>query len=309
MVTSLHTSPHGHGHVETPGHAEQRLRLTAVEAALAELDLLRLDAPEAEVDDLLRCHPMAYLEGLQSPVPEGEWVGLDADTSLSSGSWTAALHAAGGACAAVDLVLSGAAANAFVATRPPGHHAERATAMGFCLLGHVAIAAMRALDHHGLARVAVLDFDVHHGNGTQDLLWDEPRAFFASSHQMPLYPGTGAPGEVGAHGQVLNVPLSAGTGTAAMRAAWEGEILPRVAAYRPDLILLSAGFDAHADDPLAGLMWHEEDYTWLTRRIVALAAEVCGGRVVSVLEGGYDLGALGRSARAHVEALMEAGYG
>jgi acetoin utilization deacetylase AcuC-like enzyme len=197
-------------------------------------------------------------------------------------------------------------ANAFVAARPPGHHAERDTAMGFCLFGTAAIGALRALDHHGLSRVAVLDFDVHHGNGTQDILWNDPRAMFASSHQMPLYPGTGHPSEVGAHGQIVNVPLREGSGTAAMRAAW-GDILARVQAHAPDLILISAGFDAHADDPLAGLEWQAQDFAWLTHAICDLADATCGGRVVSALEGGYDLPALAASVAAHVGVLQERG--
>ena len=187
--------------------------------------------------------------------------------------------------------------------RPPGHHAERETPMGFCLLGNAAIAAMRALDHHRLDRVAVLDFDVHHGNGTQDLLWDEPRAFFASTHQMPLYPGTGAASQTGAHGQVMNVPLAPGSGGDAARAAWR-RIAARLADWRPGLVVISAGFDAHADDPLANLAWSEADFAAITA-LICDAARDAGAPVVSVLEGGYDLAALGRSARAHVQTLRE----
>jgi acetoin utilization deacetylase AcuC-like enzyme len=225
---------------------------------------------------------------------------------MSPGTIEAALRAVGGVTAAVDAVLAGEAANAFVAQRPPGHHAERDRAMGFCLFGQVAVGALRALDHHGLDRVAVLDFDVHHGNGTQDILWDEPRAMFVSSHQMPLYPGTGHASETGAHGQVLNLPLPEGSGTAAMRTVWEAA-LARVEAFRPGLILVSAGFDAHRDDPLAGLTWGADDFAWITRRICDLAARVCGGRVVSSLEGGYDLSALAASVTAHVDGLKEHG--
>jgi acetoin utilization deacetylase AcuC-like enzyme len=206
-------------------------------------------------------------------------------------------------CAAVDAVVSGEAKTAFVAGRPPGHHAEREVAMGFCLFGTVAIGVKRALDHHGLARVAVVDFDVHHGNGTQDLLWDEGRCLFVSSHQMPLYPGTGRPEERGAHGQVLNVPLRAGSGGRAMREVYEGVVFPALADWKPELLLISAGFDAHADDPLAGLEWQAEDYRWLTERLCDFA----GGRVVSSLEGGYDLDALAASVAAHVGVLEERG--
>jgi acetoin utilization deacetylase AcuC-like enzyme len=201
-------------------------------------------------------------------------------------------------------VIAGEARNAFVAMRPPGHHAERDVAMGFCLFGSVAIGALRALDHHGLSRVAVLDFDVHHGNGTQDILWDDARALFVSSHQMPLYPGSGAATERGAHDNVLNLPLAEGSGGAAMRAAW-GPALERVEAFGPELILVSAGFDAHRADPLAGLAWMEDDFSWITGAICDAADRVCGGRVVSSLEGGYDLAALGASVAAHVRVLME----
>ncbi len=215
----------------------------------------------------------------------------------------AARHAVGGVCAAVDAVLAGEAANAFVAMRPPGHHAERVRAMGFCIFSSVALGALRALDHHGLGRVAVLDFDVHHGNGTQDLLWDERRAMFVSTHQVPLYPGTGARSERGAHGQIVNVPLASGGTGAQAREIWQ-DICARVLEWRPQLILISAGFDAHADDPLAGLMWRGRDFAAITR-MIRDTATACAAPVVSALEGGYDLAALGRAARAHVEVLRE----
>ena len=201
----------------------------------------------------------------------------------------------------MDAVLAGEVKNAFIAGRPPGHHAETETAMGFCLFGTVAIAAKRALDHHGLSRVAIVDFDVHHGNGTQDLLWDEGRCLFISSHQMPLYPGSGSARETGAQGQILNLPLREGSGGSAMRAAYEAQVFPRLQAWQPELLLISAGFDAHRADPLAGLEWEAEDFGWLTRRLRAFA----GGRVVSTLEGGYDLDALTQSVAAHVMALRE----
>ena len=257
--------------------------------------------------DILHCHPARYLDRVRRAMPAQGGAQLDGDTYLSPGSLNAALRGVGGACAAVDLVLSGSASNAFVACRPPGHHAERETAMGFCLFGNVAIAAKRALDHHGLKRVAVVDFDVHHGNGTQDLLWDEGRCLFASSHQMPLYPGSGAAGECGAHGQIVNIPLASGTGGVEMRAAYATHILPRFAEFAPDLILISAGFDAHRADPLAGLAWVEADFAWLTTRICDLADQFCEGRVVSMLEGGYDLDALAASVAAHVGILKERG--
>lgn len=304
MRTGLWTHDSAAGHEMPPGHPEQVARHGAVMAALEGLALERHAAPLADDVDVLRCHPAHYLAGLRDGAPVRGLRALDADTWQSPGSLEAALRAVGGACAAVDAVLAGDVGNAFVAMRPPGHHAERETAMGFCLFGTVAIAAKRALDHHGLSRVAVLDFDVHHGNGTQDLLWEEARVFFVSSHQMPLYPGSGAVSETGAHGQVLNLPLPPGSDGVLARREW-GAALERVAAHRPELVLISAGFDAHARDPLAGLDWDEGDFAALTRDICAMAAS-CGAPVVSALEGGYDLDALGRSVRAHVETLMEA---
>lgn len=290
-------------HREPEGHPEQAARLRAVEAALADLPVTRRAAPVAERAEVLRCHPERYVARVEAALPQAGLAMLDGDTYLAPGSLTAALRAVGGVCAAVDAVIAGEARTAFVACRPPGHHAETAQAMGFCLFGSVAIGAKRALDHHGLARVAVLDFDVHHGNGTQDLLWDEARALFVSSHQMPLYPGTGTAEERGAHGQVVNLPLRGGSGGAAMRAVW-ARALDRVRAFGPELILISAGFDAHEEDPLAGLNWQVEDFVWLTEAICDLAKEVCGGRVVSALEGGYDLAALAACSAAHVEVLL-----
>lgn len=291
------------GHVTPPGHPERVDRLRAVEAGLVELSLERREAVLADLDEVTRCHPRPYADRVAAAVPSVGWAQLDGDTWLSPGSLEAALRAVGGAAAAVDAVLAGEADKAFVACRPPGHHAETATAMGFCLFGTVAIAAKRALDLHGLSRVAIVDFDVHHGNGTQDLLWDEARCLFTSSHQMPLYPGTGAAREQGAHGQIVNAPLPGGSDGAHMRRVYETVIFPRLIDWQPELILISAGFDAHAKDPLAGLEWQAEDYAWLTTRICEIAADCAGGRVVSCLEGGYDLGALTESVAAHVGAL------
>ncbi|NEX48000.1 histone deacetylase family protein [Pseudotabrizicola algicola] len=288
-------------HVTPPGHPEQVARLQAVERGLQGLAVERRAAPTGAVEDVLRCHPHRHVDRLRAAVPAQGWAQVDGDTFLSPGSYTAAMRGVGGICAAVDHVMT-AGGRAFVATRPPGHHAERETAMGFCLFGTVAIGAMRALEVHGLNRVAVLDFDVHHGNGTQDLLWDEPRVRFVSSQQMPLYPGSGHPDERGAHGQITNLPLPAGSGGAQMWAAWE----PALAALRlwqPELVMISAGFDAHRDDPLAGLMWSAADFARLTRAICALADECCAGRVVSALEGGYDLDALADCVAAHVKEL------
>lgn len=305
MTTALFTHPDAERHITPPGHPEQVARHAAVIGALEGLDLDLREAPRADAADLLRCHPQSYLDRIRDALPEWGWRMLDADTHLSPGSLDAALRGAGGAVAAVDAVLAGEVANAFVAMRPPGHHAERETPMGFCIFGNAAIAAKRALDHHGLDRVAVLDFDVHHGNGTQDLLWDESRAFFASSHQMPLYPGTGAASERGAHGQVMNVPLRPGSDGAAGQAAWR-DILDRCRDFAPQLVIVSAGFDAHADDPLAQLDWDEGDFAAITRMICDMTTGL-SAPVVSCLEGGYDLAALGRSVCAHVHVLLEAG--
>lgn len=303
MPVILFTHTSADGHLNPDGHPEQVARLHAVLRGLDDLDLDRRVAPVADDAELMRCHPQAYVDRIKAAVPARGHVTIDADTYLASGSLTAALRGVGGACAAVDAVLGGEAKAAFVAMRPPGHHAETATAMGFCLFGTVAIAAKRALDHHGLDRVAILDFDVHHGNGTQDLLWDEARVFFASSHQMPLFPGTGAASEQGAHGQILNIPLRPGSDGKAARVAWRGA-LARLRDLSPQLILISAGFDAHADDPLAQLEWQDADFAALTTDICAVAAQA-GAPVVSCLEGGYDLAALARCARAHVQSLQE----
>ena len=291
------------GHVTPPGHPERVERLSAVERGLAGLAVERRICPMGEEADVLRCHPAAFLARVKAAVPAEGWAQLDPDTFMSPGTYQAAMHAVGGICAAVDAVVTGEAKTAFVAGRPPGHHAERQTAMGFCLFGTVAIGAMRALEVHGLSRVAIVDFDVHHGNGTQDLLWDEGPCLYISSHQMPLYPGTGRPGETGAHGQVMNLPLQAGSGGKETRALYERVVFPALERWGPELLLISAGFDAHVDDPLAALEWQAEDYAWLTRRLCDFA----GGRVVSTLEGGYDLDALAASVAAHVGVLEERG--
>lgn len=287
------------------GHPERIARLETVFAALSEVEADRMDAPMATEADIALCHPQAHIEALRDAMPTSGMVQLDADTSASPGTWEAAMRGVGGCLLAVDQVLSGPHKRAFVATRPPGHHAEATRAMGFCLFGTIAIAARHALERHGLSRVAVVDFDVHHGNGTQDLLWDEPRAQFISSHQMPLYPGSGSPGERGGSGNVLNIPLPPGSDGHAMRTRYTSAVFPRLRAFAPELILISAGFDAHARDPLANLLWEAEDFAWLTRELVAIAEEVCGGRIVSTLEGGYDLQGLGEGVLAHVTELAE----
>lgn len=305
MTTALITHPDCLGHVTPTGHPEQVARLEYVLTALEAMDLLRVKAPMAAEDDLLRVHPKHYVDAVRAAAPETGFRSLDADTHMSPGTLAAATRAAGAAVRAVDMVMGGEAGNAFAAVRPPGHHAERDTAMGFCLFGNVAIAAKHSLDHHGLSRVAIVDFDVHHGNGTQDLMEDDPRCLFISSHQMPLYPGTGFPGETGVADNVVNLPLSDGAGSKKFRDLYEAQVFPRLLAFKPELLLISAGFDAHKDDPLAGLMFQTEDYAWVTGRLCDVADAVCEGRVVSCLEGGYDLVALAASAAAHVRVLKE----
>lgn len=308
-MTILMTNDAGLSHQMPPGHPEQIARLDHVNRALfaPEFDGLdRRPSPMAEESDLLLAHPASHVSAIRNAAPDTGFAALDPDTSMSPGTWEAALRGVGGCLAAVDAVLAGEAKNAFVATRPPGHHAEKARPMGFCLFGNVAIAAKHALERHGLSRVAIVDFDVHHGNGTQDLLWDEPRTLFISSHQMPLYPGTGAAHERGAHGNVINAPLSPGTDGVTMRSVYGSRLLRRVEEFEPELLLISAGFDAHKDDPLANLNWSTEDFAWLTRELCKVADATCAGRVVSSLEGGYNLDALAASVAVHVAGLMEA---
>ena len=310
MSTAFFTDPACLTHITPDGHPERVDRLRAILKALdgpAFATLDRRHAPPAPESEILRCHPQAYVDRIRASIPAEGIRQLDPDTWVSPGSWNAAVNGLGAALGALDAVIGGQVKNAFVAIRPPGHHAETATPMGFCLFGTVAIAAKRALDHHGLSRVAVLDFDVHHGNGTQDLLWNEARALFVSSHQFPLWPGTGEAHETGASNNVINLPLPPGTEGPAFREAWERVVFPRVEAFRPELILISAGFDAHADDPLAQMALQVADFDWITRRICDIADRHAGGRVVSVLEGGYNLTALAASVAAHVGVLMERG--
>jgi acetoin utilization deacetylase AcuC-like enzyme len=294
-------------HLTPPGHPERPDRLRAIEAALeaeAFRDLMRAEAPRAEAAAITRVHPAAYLEAIEEASPAEGLVALDADTTMSPGSFEAALRAAGGAVQAVDAVMAGEASNAFVATRPPGHHAETATPMGFCLFNNAAIAARHAQAAHGAERVAIMDFDVHHGNGSQDIFWADPTVMYCSTHQMPLYPGTGAASDRGEYDTIVNAPLAAGDGGDAFRAAMERLILPRLRAFRPDFLVISAGFDAHRRDPLASLNFVEADFAWATRQLMDVADDSAGGRLVSVLEGGYDLQGLAGSAAAHVLALM-----
>ncbi len=303
MITKIITHKDCLQHVNPPGHPEQVARLECVLEALIPLGLEIVDAPLVADDDLLRVHSKSHISTIQAAVPDSGWLSLDNDTHLCPHTLTAALRAAGGAIHAVDMVMAGEAQNVFVATRPPGHHCERETPMGFCFFGNVALAAKHALDHHGLSRVAIVDFDVHHGNGTQDIVEDDARILFASTHQMPLYPGTGHAHETGGHENVMNVPLLEGAGTHAFRAAMVEKVLPEVDKWAPELLLISAGFDAHKADPLAGMELDETDFAWVTKELCKLAAKHSNGRVVSCLEGGYDLEALAVSVVSHVKAL------
>jgi acetoin utilization deacetylase AcuC-like enzyme len=312
MTTALISHADCLRHLNPPGHPERVERLRAVTAALEAEEfayLVRVEAPLATDAALQRVHPERYLRMLESRVPETGFVPLDADTGLGPHTLAAARRGAGAVVRGVDMVMAGEVRNAFCAVRPPGHHAETATAMGFCYFGSVVVGARQALEAHGLERVAIVDFDVHHGNGTQDLVWDDARILFASTHQMPLYPGSGAVEEAGAHGQIVNVPLPPGTGSGAFRAGMLSRALPAVEAHRPEMILISAGFDAHARDPLANINLGEADFAWATERLCEIADRVCGGRIVSTLEGGYDLSALAASVAAHVRVLMERGHG
>lgn len=293
-------------HVTPAGHPEQVARLEFIARALEGVSGLdRREAPECSDGDILLCHPQSHLDAITAAEPASGSIALDGDTHMSPGSVMAARRAVGANVAAVDAVLGGEVGNAFVATRPPGHHAEQVTPMGFCLFGNVAIAAKHAMERHGLSRVTIVDFDVHHGNGTQALLWDEPRVQFFSSHQSPLWPGSGHPNETGGHNNIWNHPLAPHSTGVEMRKLYEREIFPAIDRFEPELILISAGFDAHADDPLAQLNWQVEDFVWLTQELCNLANRHCQGRVVSTLEGGYDLRALAASVAAHVEVLME----
>jgi acetoin utilization deacetylase AcuC-like enzyme len=291
-------------HDPGPGNPECSLRIQAIMGGLeAVIGLEYLPAPRARLEELSRVHPPAYVDEIEELEPaEGRIPLNEPDTLISKGSFEAALRSAGSVCFAIDQVMEGKAANAFCVVRPPGHHAERALAMGFCLFNNVAVGARHAQAGHGVERVAILDFDVHHGNGTQAIFEDDPTVLYVSSHQMPLYPGSGYADETG-FGNILNLPLAPGTGSREFRHAWSTLGLPAVHGFEPDLILLSAGFDAHERDPLAHLELKDEDFRWLSGEVRDLADECCGGRLVSVLEGGYDPKALASASRVHVEAL------
>lgn len=307
MSTLLLSHPACLNHLTPAGHPERPDRLRAIEQALEDEKfqlLARAEAPLAPLEIIALCHPTDYIEAIRDASPAEGLVRLDADTAMSPGSFEAALRAVGGAKLAVDEVIAGKASNAFVATRPPGHHTETARPMGFCLFNNAAIAARYAQKTHGIERAAIVDFDVHHGNGSQDIFWSDKSVMYCSTHEMPLYPGTGAVGERGEFNTVVNAPLSAGDGGAAFKQAFEAVILPRLREFKPDILIISAGFDAHTRDPLANLNLVEADYTWVTKKLMDVADANAKGRVVSLLEGGYDLQGLSRSVAAHVTALM-----
>jgi acetoin utilization deacetylase AcuC-like enzyme len=307
MTTALITHPACLDHVMPSGHPESPDRLRAVLAALDAPEfksLLREQAPQATMEQIALAHPGGFAAALLARAPQQGFSYIDGDTPMSPGSAAAALYAAGAVVRAVDMVMQGTVQNAFCAVRPPGHHAESNRAMGFCLFNNVAVGALWAREKWKCKRLAVIDFDVHHGNGTQEIFQNDPDLFYASTHQAPFYPGTGAMHETGVAGNVVNASLPAGAGGDAFKAAMTTRILPAMDAFHPDLILISAGFDAHMQDPLANLWLEEEDFAWATRQIMAIADRCCTGRVVCALEGGYDLTALAACVQAHVKALM-----
>ncbi len=309
MATLLVHHPVFAEHIVPPGHPERPARLSAIHAALddpAFAGLRRELAPLGDTAVAEAVHPGAYVEAIRQSIPEaGHLRRIDSDTVMAPKSFEAALRAIGAACYAVDAVVAGAAANAFCAIRPPGHHAEPDRAMGFCLFNTAAAAARYAQRKHGAARVAIVDWDVHHGNGTQAIFWHDPSVLYASTHQMPLYPGTGAMSETGV-GNIVNAPLAPADGGTEFREAFEERLLPALEAWCPDLIIISAGFDAHFRDPLAEINLVEDDFAWATEALMAIADRHSGGRIVSLLEGGYDLTGLSTSVAAHVAALMAA---
>lgn len=308
LSTLYFTHPSFLAHDTGPGHPERADRLRAIEDGLSgpEFDALeRREAPRGSVWDIKRVHTDAYIQSVFAAVPDRGYAHLDSDTVLSPQSGEAALFAVGGACKAVDAVVAGEAKNAFCAPRPPGHHAEFDHAMGFCLFNNVAIAAFHALEIDGIERVAVMDFDVHHGNGTQQAFWHHENLLYASTHQSPCFPGSGSERERGAFGNIVNAPMPPGSTGDDLRDAF-GFIRPAIKDFAPDLLIVSAGFDGHSDDPLANQDFQERDFVWITEQLLAIAETSAQGRLVSVLEGGYDLGALSRSVAAHVKALMGA---
>lgn len=309
MATQLYQHNSFLNHKTPVGHPERPDRIRALKDVLADPhfdELIKLDAPMGDVETVLHAHPESYLNMIRDAIPDSGISRIDNDTVASPGSWEAALRGLGAANAAIDAVMTDQAQNAFCAIRPPGHHAERTTAMGFCLFNNVVIAARHAQKAHGAERVAIVDFDVHHGNGCQDILWNDPTVLYCSTHQMPLYPGTGALNETGDQNSIINAPLTAGDGGTQFREAMESRIFPAITKFQPDLILVSAGFDAHHRDPLAQINLQSEDFGWITGKLLDLADTHTSGRLVSLLEGGYDLMGLAESAACHIDELMNA---
>lgn len=288
-------------------HPESADRLRGILRILESEEFMLLhreEAPHVEHRQLLRVHPLSYIESILDKVPHEGHHAIDGDTVMSPHTGDAALRAAGGVCTAVDALGRGEARNAFVAVRPPGHHAERSQAMGFCFFNNVAVGAYHAREAYGYQKVAVVDWDVHHGNGTQHIFWDDPNAFYASTHQAPLFPGTGEAHERGAHNNIVNCPLPAGADGEPFRAAMTDTILPALRTFDPDILFISAGFDAHARDPMANMRLTVADFVWATEELLKVADEHCEGRLVSVLEGGYDVVALAACVSAHIRKLM-----
>ena len=306
MTTSLYTHSLSVEHITPPGHPERPDRIKVLDETFAQPKfdaLIRKEAPIADTDWFEVVHPKSHLKMIKDNIPETGIVTVDADTSASPKSWEVVSHVCGAAMAAVDAVFNKETDNAFVSMRPPGHHAEKTTAMGFCLVNNISIAARYAQQTYGAERVALVDFDVHHGNGTQDIFYDDPSVLFASTHQMPLYPGTGALGETG-EGNIFNAPLANGDDGSKFKEAFRERVLPALDNFKPDLLLISAGFDAHYRDPLAGLNLVADDFDWVTGKLMEVAGDCCDSRIVSLLEGGYDLEGLAESASAHVNRLM-----
>lgn len=305
IKTHIYTHPSGLAHNMGTGHPECPERLSAVLGALKEppLDKLEiLESPEAELEWLYRCHPARYVMDIQDSVPDNGLSFIDMDTALCPDSWEAALTAAGAACQAIEDVMEGHCTRAFCATRPPGHHAEPERAMGFCFFNNVFVGALHAKAQNNLKRIVIIDFDVHHGNGTDSMARKHDGVFYISTHEGGIFPGTGS-GRDNIEDRVLNIPLPHGTDSRAFRNIYEDQVFPAIDAYAPELVMISAGFDAHKNDPLAGLMLEKDDFQWITEKLCALADKHCGGKVVSVLEGGYNLEALKESASAHIKAL------
>jgi len=308
MTTRLYTHPIFLEHLTPTGHPERPDRIRAIEAHLEDIgyeDLDRKKAPLGDEASILFAHPESYLEDQRRKIPEEGIVQIESDTYVSPKSWEAALTAVGAATAAVDDVFSGQADNVFVAARPPGHHAEKTTAMGFCLFNNAAIAARHAQKKHGATRVAIMDWDVHHGNGTQDIFWDDPSVLYLSTHQIPLYPGTGAKDETGTANNIVNAPLSPDSGSDLFREAMRSRVFPAIRNFAPDLLIISAGFDAHHRDPLAQINLTEDDFDWATGQLMDIAERHTNNRLVSLLEGGYDLQGLAFSVGAHIKRLMK----